>query len=201
MDDIPIVALYVNDLVFIGNNMKMIEDFKNEMVKKYEMSDMVLLYHFLGIEIYQATPLVVNEKLMKEDDGKKVDETLYRNLAENLFYLTTTRSDIMFVVVLLSRVMNSPSHIHFGAAKRMLRYVKGTMDYGIKYDKGNSVKLVGFCDNVWGGCADDMKSTSSYCFSIGGGVFSWCSKKQKLVAQSSVELCFSFNGNISNNLA
>nr|DAD29412.1 TPA_asm: hypothetical protein HUJ06_030880 [Nelumbo nucifera] len=61
------------------------------------------------------------------------------------------------------------------------------MDYGIKYDKGNEVRLIGFCDNDWGGCADDMKNTSGYCFSIGGGVFSWCLKKQKSVAQSSTE--------------
>jgi hypothetical protein len=94
----------------------MIEEFKNEMMKRYEMSDMGLLHHFLGIEIYQekdgvficqrkyvenilkkfgmfgcnpvATPLVVNEKFKKEDGGKKVDETYFRGLIGNLFYLT-----------------------------------------------------------------------------------------------------------------
>ncbi|XP_019051687.1 PREDICTED: uncharacterized protein LOC109114070 [Nelumbo nucifera] len=166
---------------------------------------MGLLHHFLGIEIYQgddgvfifqskydekvlkkfrmlgcksvATPLDLNEKLMKEDGGKKVDETLYRSLVGNLFYLTATRQDIMFAASLLSRFMNSPSHINFGAAKRVLRYVQGTMDYGLKYDRGNEVKLIGFCDSDWGGCADDMKSISGYCFSFGSGVFLWCSKK------------------------
>lgn len=53
MSDILIVALYVDDLVFTRNNKKMIEEFKNEMLKKYEMSDLGLLRHFLGIEIYQ----------------------------------------------------------------------------------------------------------------------------------------------------
>ncbi|GJS62129.1 retrovirus-related pol polyprotein from transposon TNT 1-94, partial [Tanacetum coccineum] len=106
--DILIVALYVNDLVFTGNNKKMIEDFKNEMMQKYEMSDLGILNHFLGMEIYQDedgvficqenyvekilkifgmsefkpkdTPLVVNEKLMKEDGSSKVDDTLHRSL-------------------------------------------------------------------------------------------------------------------------
>ncbi|XP_019056129.1 PREDICTED: uncharacterized protein LOC109115932 [Nelumbo nucifera] len=176
MDDILIVALYVDDLVFTGNNMKTIEDFINEMVKKYEMSDMELLHHFLGIEIYQgddggficqskyvekvlkkfkmfgckpiSTLLVVNEKLMKEDGGKKVDETLYRSLVGNLFYLTAIRPNIMFAATLLSRFTNNPNYIHLGLAKRVLRYVQGTMDYGIKYDKGNEVILVGFCDRL-----------------------------------------------------
>ncbi|GKC78912.1 retrovirus-related pol polyprotein from transposon TNT 1-94, partial [Tanacetum coccineum] len=106
--DILIVALYVDDLLFIRNNKKMIKDFKNEMTQKYEMSGLGLLNHFLGIEIYQDeggvficqekyvekilkifdmseckpkdTPLLVNKKLMKEDGSSKVDSTLYRSL-------------------------------------------------------------------------------------------------------------------------
>ena len=155
--DILIVALYVDDIVLTGNNEEMIEEFKKDMVKKYEMSDMGLLRHFLGMEIYQdegvfisqklyaekilkkfrmdgcksvSTPLVVNEKLMKEDGGKKANETLYRSLIGNLLYLTATRPDIMFAANLLSRFMHSPSHFHYAAAKRVLRYIQGTTSYG-----------------------------------------------------------------------
>ncbi|XP_028066131.1 uncharacterized protein LOC114269068 [Camellia sinensis] len=134
-----------------------------------------------------ATPLVVNEKLIKEDEEKKVDGSLYRSLVSNLLHLTATRPDIMYVVSLFSRFMNNPSQNHFGAAKRVLRYIRGTTSYGIKYCKDSNVKLFDFCDNDWGDCTDDMKSTSRYAFSLGFGVFSWASKKQQSVTQSSVE--------------
>lgn len=66
-----------------------------------------------------ATPLVANEKWMKEDGEKKVNASLYRSLVGSLLYLTATRPDIMFAASLLSRFMQSPSQIHFGAAKRV----------------------------------------------------------------------------------
>ena len=162
MVDILIVTLYVDDLIFTGNNLKLIEDFRKEMMMRYKMNDLGILHHFFGIEIYQEddgvficqkkyaekilkkfgmfgcnptnTPLVVNEKLKKEDRGKKVDASNYRSLVGNLFYLTNTIPDIMFASSLLSRFMNDPSHIHLGADKRVLRYIHGTLDYGIKYE-------------------------------------------------------------------
>lgn len=63
------------------------------------------------------------------------------------------------------------------ATKRVLIYVKGTIDYGFKFSKCLDFKLQGFYDSDWGGSADDMKSTSGYCFIFGAGCFSWCSKK------------------------
>jgi hypothetical protein len=134
-----------------------------------------------------ATLLAINEKLKKEDGRKKVNATLYRSLVGNLLYLTATRPDIMFAASLLSRFMHSPSHFHFAAAKRVLRYIQGTTSYGIRYCRKSILKLIGFCDSDWGGCVDDMKSTSSYAFSLESSVFSWSTKKQQSVAQSSAE--------------
>ena len=111
-----------------------------------------------------ATPLVANEKLVKEDGEEKVDATLYRSLVGNLLYLTVTRLDIMFAASLLSRFMNSPSQIHFGAAKRVLNYIRSTTTFGIMYDKCCEPKLRGYCDSNWGGCIDGMKSTLWYAF-------------------------------------
>jgi len=76
------------------------------------------------------------------------------------------------------------------AAKRVLRYVKGTMDYGVKFSKCQNFKLQGFSDSDWGGSTEDMKSTSGYCFIFGAGCFSWCLKKQEIVAQSTAEAEF-----------
>ncbi|XP_074363907.1 secreted RxLR effector protein 161-like [Apium graveolens] len=134
-----------------------------------------------------ATPLAANEKLMKDDGGRKVDRTLYRSIVGSLMYLTATRPDIMFASSLLSRYMQDPSEVHLGAAKRVLRYIKGTVAYGIKYFKGEELKLIGFCDSDWAGCRDDMKSTTGFVFSFDSGAFSWQSKKQDSVAQSSAE--------------
>ncbi|KAG6516323.1 hypothetical protein ZIOFF_026782 [Zingiber officinale] len=83
--------------------------------------------------------------------------------------------------------MQSPSHFHLGAAKRVLRYVQGTTDLGLSFQKNHALNLVGYCDSDLGGSLDDMKSTSGYCFSFGSTIFSWVSKKQQSVAQSSAE--------------
>ncbi|KAL0441844.1 UNVERIFIED_CONTAM: Retrovirus-related Pol polyprotein from transposon TNT 1-94 [Sesamum radiatum] len=108
-----------------------------------------------------TTPLVTGEKYQKEDGSQKVDGSMYRSLIGSLLYLTATRPDIMFATCLLSRFMQSPSQVHYAAAKRILRYLRGSVD--------------------------DMKSTSGYTFSLGSGIFSWASKKQATVAQSSAE--------------
>ncbi|KAI5338824.1 hypothetical protein L3X38_018096 [Prunus dulcis] len=93
----------------------------------------------------------------------------------------------MYAASLLARYMHGPSNKHYGVAKRVLRYVKGTLDYGLHYMKGKKLVLVGFCDSDWGGSVDDSKSTSGYAFSFGSGVFSWASVKQNCVALSTAE--------------
>ena len=80
--------------------------------------------------------------------------------------------------------MTSPSKVHFGVAKRILRYLKGTLDFGIWFESTADLNLFGYCDSDWASCVDDSKSTSSYVFSLGSGVFSWNSKQQEVVAQS-----------------
>ena len=85
----------------------------------------------------------------------------------------------MYAKGLLSRFMHRLSKIHLGVAKRLLRYIKGTMEYGLMFERNESedVELFGLCDSDWAGSMDDMKSTSEYCFSLGSGIFSWASKK------------------------
>lgn len=69
----------------------------------------------------------------------------------------------------------------------MLRYIRGTIEYGIWYRSVENGVLIGYSDSDWGGCVDDYKSTSGYSFSFGSGIFSWSTKKQDIVAQSSAE--------------
>nr|XP_028946832.1 uncharacterized protein LOC114820387 [Malus domestica] len=134
-----------------------------------------------------ATPLVVNEKFQREDGSCDADESVYRSLVRSLLYLTATRPDIMYVASLLSRFMHKPTYIHYGVAKRILRYIQGRLDFGIMYERNVEPKLYGFCNSDWGGSVDNLKSTSGYTFTLGTGVFFWASKKQKSVALSTAE--------------
>lgn len=102
-------------------------------------------------------------------------------------YLTATRPDIMLSVNFISRFMEKPGSNHWEAAKRFLRYVKGTIEYGIFYDAHVPIKHVGYIDSDLGRNTDDSRSTSGYVFNLGSGAISWCSKKQPIVALSTTE--------------
>ncbi|MCO5568844.1 hypothetical protein L7F22_022545 [Adiantum nelumboides] len=82
---------------------------------------------------------------------------------------------------------NKPHENHWHAGKRVIRYIAGTLDYGITYTRGGDSTLVGFCDSDWAGDIDGRRSVTGYCFSLGSGVISWISKKQPTVALSSTE--------------
>ena len=217
-DDVLIVSLYVDDLLVTGSNLQQIERFKQDMMQAFEMSDLGLMSFFLGMEIKQSrgvifigqekyakeilkkfqmenckpttTPMNQKDKFSKEDGTARVDEEKYRSLIGCLLYLTATRPDILYATNLLSRFMHCPSELHMRAAKRILRYIKGTCSFGVKFMQCKTLKLHGFSDSDWGGFIDDMKSTSGFCFNLGSAIFSWSSKKQSIVAQSTVEAEF-----------
>ncbi|XP_017185001.1 secreted RxLR effector protein 161-like [Malus domestica] len=126
--------------------------------------------------------------MMNRNDGSEsTDEGVYRHIVGNLLYLTATRPDIMFPVSLLARFMHSHSKKHLGTAKRVLRYIQGTIDFGIEFEKRKKAVFIGYCDSDWSGSEDDMKSTSEYAFTFGSGVFSWASVKQHSLALSTAE--------------
>ncbi|CAL9018324.1 unnamed protein product [Prunus brigantina] len=159
---ILIVSIYVDDIVHTGNNQAMLEEFKQDMMEKYEMIDLGLLHHFLGMGVIQtptsiflhqrkyastllsrfglseckpvSIPLVPTEKLSKEDGSGSTNEEQYRKIVR-------------------------------------------TLDYGLEYVKGKEAVLIGYCDSDWSGSVDDSKSTSGYAFSFGSGVFAWASVK------------------------
>ena len=83
--------------------------------------------------------------------------------------------------------MSDPKHIHLVAAKHVLRYVRGTITYGLRYTSSSGVLLSGYSDSDWAGSAVDRKSTSGYCFNMGSTMISWSNGKQGSIAQSTVE--------------
>ena len=80
-----------------------------------------------------TTPMTTNLKLLNDYTSKAVDATLYRQIIGSLMYLTNTRPDICFVVNNLSQYMLNPKHIHSVGAKHVMRYLKGTLYYGLRY--------------------------------------------------------------------
>jgi hypothetical protein len=92
--------------------------------------------------------------------------------------LTHTCSDLSFVVGLVARYMQVPHKSHLKAAKRILRYVRGTVQFGINYSSGRTPLLVGLTDSDWVDDLDDRKSISGYVFSLGSGLVTWAYKKQ-----------------------
>lgn len=134
-----------------------------------------------------ATPMNTNEKLQLEDGTEAVDPSSYRSLIGGLNYWTHTHPDIMFSLSVVSRFMPNPTKQHLGAANRVLRYIAGTVNFGIWCSKKSDFNLVGYSDSDWAGCTDDRRSTSGHVFSLGSGAISWSSKKQEVLALSSSE--------------
>ncbi|CAL1391443.1 unnamed protein product [Linum trigynum] len=218
-EDILIVSIYVDDLLYTSSSNGLITEFKEAMQAEFEMTDLGRMRYFLGVEVTQSqagificqqkyarevlerfnlqhcshahNPIVPGVKLTKAGDGVLVNSTDYKRLVGSLLYITATRPDLMFVVCLLSRFMEMPTRQHMLAAKRVLRYIKGTMQFGIWYKrKQEEESLVGYTDSDYAGDADDRKSTSGYAFFLAGGAVSWASKKQPVVTLSTTEAEF-----------
>ncbi|KAA0056619.1 retrotransposon protein [Cucumis melo var. makuwa] len=164
---ILIVCLYVDDLIYTGNDLIMFEEFKQSMMAEFEMIDLGMMHYFLGIEVIQSvagifinqkkyaleildrfqmencnsatTPVEPNLKLTKDHEGKKVNSTLYKQMIGNLMYLTATTP------------------------------VLWTSDLGILYQRRRKLNLVGFSDSDYAGDLNDRKSTSGYVFMLGSG--------------------------------
>ena len=97
---------------------------------------------------------------------------MYRQMTGSLMYLTNTRPNIFFDLNTLSQFLMDLRHVHLIYAKHILRYLKGTIDHGLKYEANQKINLEGYVDSEWAGSAIDRKSTSGCCFSMGLGVIS-----------------------------
>jgi hypothetical protein len=113
-------------------------------------------------------PMVMNLKKMNEDssDSGKIDPHLYRQLIGSLIYLVNTRPDICYAVNVLGQFMSQPRHTHWITTKHVLRYLRGTIGYGLRYASGVDMRLQGYADADWAGSTVDWKSTSDCCFTL-----------------------------------
>ena len=114
-----------------------------------------------------------NLKLLVHTSSELVDATLYRQIIRSLMYLTNTRPDICFVVNTLSQYLVEPKRVHLVAAKHVMRYLKGTLDFGLCYTGDHDFRLVGYTDSDWDESVSDRKRTLGCCFSLGSTMISW----------------------------
>ena len=186
-DGVMILLLYVDELFLIGKEI-LISECKKKLATEFEMKDLGTMHYFLGLEVWQFpdeiflnqekntieilkrfgmldckainTPMVKNLKLLSGDSLEIVDVTLYRQIIGSLIYLKNTRPNICFTMNTLSQYMVEPRHVHLVAAKQVMRYLKGTLDYGLRYKIDNEFKLCGYTNSDWEGSVEDRKSTS-----------------------------------------
>jgi hypothetical protein len=131
--------------------------------------------------------MVVVCKLSKDDISPDVDQRTYRSMIGNLLYITTSHPDIMHVVGMVGRYQSAPKQSHLVVVKRIFKYLKGTMTYGLWYPRNQNFQLTSYSDAVWANCVDERKRTSGGAFFLGDSLVAWLSKKQGSISLSTTE--------------
>lgn len=137
------------------------------------------------------SPVVSSCKLSRFGIDSVSDPQMYRSVVGVVQYVTLTRPKIAFSVNKVCQFIAHPLETHWKAVKLILRYLKGTLNYGLEFrpsaNPSSKFALTAFSDAVWGSDLDDRRSTSGYCLFFGPNLVSWSSKKQNLVARSTAE--------------
>ncbi|GKB72604.1 putative ribonuclease H-like domain-containing protein [Tanacetum coccineum] len=214
-DDILLVQVYVDDIIFGSTKKEMSIEFEKLMNDKFQMSSMGELSFFMGVQVKQksdgifisqdeyvaeilkkfdfalvktaSTPMKTNKALKKDEEDEDVDVHLYRSMIGSLMYLTASRTDIMFVVCACARFQVTPKTSHLHAVKRIFRYLKGQPKLGLWYPRDSPFDLEAFSDSDYARASLDRKSTTRGCQFLGKRLISWQCKKQTIVANSTTE--------------
>ncbi|GJQ94987.1 putative ribonuclease H-like domain-containing protein [Tanacetum coccineum] len=158
-DDILLVQVYVDDIIFGSTKKELNTEFEKLMHDKFQMSSMRELTFFLGLQT-ASTPMEPNKSLIKDEEAKDVDVHLYRSMISSLMYLIASRPDITFAICICARLQVTPKTSLLNVVKRIFRYLKASLD---------------------------GKSTIEGCQFLGKRLISWQCKKQTIVANSTTE--------------
>ena len=214
-----LVLIWVDDLIVAASDANILNTFKSNFSKAFQCKELGVLAWFLGIEFKVSKNVIsMNQSLYVSNILQRFNETnctprnvpvdpsvyqlleqpselysnptRFRELVGSLIYLMTgTRPDIAFIVTLLSRFMNHPTKMQMIIARGVLKYLKGTMHYDLKYTRSEEgLRICAHSDSDWGS-ANDYHSISGYTFKLNkySALISWCSERQSLIATSSCE--------------
>uniref|UniRef100_A0A2N9IMS3 Reverse transcriptase Ty1/copia-type domain-containing protein n=1 Tax=Fagus sylvatica TaxID=28930 RepID=A0A2N9IMS3_FAGSY len=205
---------HVYDIIITDNNSTAISDIISQLSAAFEIKDLGPLRYFLGLQIdykkvrlfvhqhkyitdllhkfqmtdckVAPTPIATTPPFSTANNDALSDPTPFRSLVGALQYATFTRPDIAFAVNRVCQFMHKPSTVHFVAAKRILRYLKGTLHNGVLFQPG-PLALTAFTDADWAGDPSDRRSTSGVIVFLGHNPITWLAKKQHTVSRSSTE--------------
>ncbi|XP_042005728.1 uncharacterized mitochondrial protein AtMg00810-like [Salvia splendens] len=203
-------------MTITGDDTEKIKRLNGSLFHEFEMKDLGNLKYFLGIKMLRSeggiflrqkkyvldilvetglidckpvdTSILVNHGLQISDEAELADQGKYQCLVGKLIYLSHTRLDIAYAVGTVSQFMHRPQKDHYVAALRIVRYLKGTAEHGIMFKKNEHRGIYGFTDADWASNLVDRKSIARYFTFVEGNLVTWRSKKQKVVAISSVEV-------------
>ncbi|GKA66161.1 ribonuclease H-like domain-containing protein [Tanacetum coccineum] len=153
--DTAYLLLYVDDIVLTASSEILLQQIIRSLHQEFAMTDLGPLNYFSGAHMVNCNPSrtpIDTESKLGNDGDTVFDLTLYRSLAGSLQYLTFTRPDISYVVQQMCLYMHDPWEPHFSALKRILRYVCGTLDYGLQLFSSSTTDLVAYSDADWAGC-------------------------------------------------
>eukprot|EP00253_Pinus_taeda_P002368 PITA_02368 len=140
------------DDLFSTGSSKLIEDCKKNLEIEFDMKDLGLMHYFLELEVWQ------------QDGARKWAPPYTDNSIGSLMYLVNTKPDLCYDVNTLNQFMVELKRAHWAEAKHILRHVCGTINFGLRYTKGNDIELSGFTDTDWAGSSVDTKSATGYYF-------------------------------------
>ncbi|GJR38693.1 retrovirus-related pol polyprotein from transposon TNT 1-94 [Tanacetum coccineum] len=185
---ILLVQTYVDDIIFALTDPKACDIFSNEISSKFQMSMMGQMSFFLGLQVSQSprgifinqskfaleilkkfgmdscdpvdTPMVDRLKLDEDPLGILVEQTRFRSMVDSLMYLTASRPDLVFAVCMCARYQTSPTKKHLEALKRVFRYLRGTINWGLWYPKDTTMALTAYADTDHASSQDTRRRTS-----------------------------------------
>ncbi|KAH9783113.1 hypothetical protein KPL71_009187 [Citrus sinensis] len=214
-DQVIFVLVYVDDIIITGSSDQMVQQVITNMQNAFALKDLGKLSYFLGIEVTKTasgiylsqskyiadilakhnmadcspvpTPMATGHYLTKGSGSVISNSSQYRSAVGALQYVTLTRPEIAFSVNKLSQFLASPTAEHWESCKRLLRYLKGTIHFGLHFYHYGTMQINCFSDSDWACDKDDRKSVAGYAVYLGSNLVSWSSKKQAVVSRSSTE--------------